>query len=697
MNQEHSRFKRPRRARQSAQDRIRLGSGAVAVLALLLLSISLLMPSQSTSLRVVLESSEPGVLQAYYDMGESFREDLTARASHHSGVSKLTLSMPAGTLKAIRLDPSPGLREIRIKSVSIESPRLGSRVMVPVETIVAVHQSQKIGSDSSGAKFEIQDRADDPQLLVALQSPVPIAEDDAAYTRAKNLLLLSILLCAVLTLCLSRPASAMAPWLLVPLVLIAAMATTTTTARSIHPDEHSHVFSARYYLSNWLPPGAEDERIEETYTPYGTSYLNELDVVYFFAAKASSAWSHLTLDEAMALRWFNVMLFAVLIAFSWRSRQLWPGSALLLMTPQIWYVFSYFNGDAFSLFLSFLLVFLCAAPASRVSSFIESGRERGGANWLVVALFVAALGLLLVSKRNYLPVIFVLGLFLSVRHLRLPLWAAVAAAAGAALFVFRYAASLNADGISERTVAAIVPLAIALFLVAGAGLIGPVLRDSSLRPKFFRLISLFIVACAIAFPRYAIDRHVNGDSENKRHVLQAMAEKHAVPGLKPSAIAKGEGISLPGNNLAKKGVGYFELFVDDRDWARISLESMLGVYGYMEFSALPLIYYSISFGLLLCFLRLLWQWRLEPQSRPYFVVGLCGVALTIFSSTVFSWVVDFQPQGRYLLPSISILAAMLIANPSLSRSRTISCAVVVCFSASVCSFIFYAIPPLIAK
>ncbi len=697
MNQPHAQFGMSNPMASSFKDKIRLIYALIAIVALILFCISLLLPSKLTSLRIVLESPEAGVLQVYYDLGDGLHEEISVRSSYSSGVNKLTLSMPEGTIKAMRLDPAPGTREIRLRSISIESPRLGQKVMVPVEALAPVNQTKKISADTSGALFEILDLANDPQLHVVLQNPVIVTKDTGVSIRGKNLLLCSVLLSVFLILSITRPVSVMATWLLIPLVLIAAMATITTTARSIHPDEYSHISAARYYLSHWKPPAANDARMEESYTPYGTSYLNELDVVYFFAAKVSSAWAHLSLDEAVALRWFNVLLFAILIVFSWNSRPLWPGAALLIATPQVWYIFSYFNGDAFSLFLSFMMVFLCAARTSSVAQFIDAGQSEGPSRWVAAVLFSIVLGLLLVSKRNYLAVIFILGLFLSIRHLRLPLWSATVATAGAALFIFRYAANLNADGIPQPVVAVIVPLAFLLFLIAGVGLLRQVWSDSALRPKFLRLVSLFLLGCAIAFPRYMIDRHVNGDAANKQQVLHAMAEKHAIPGLKPSAIANGAGLSLPGNNLAEKGVGYFELFDDSRGWIDTSWKSMLGMYGYMEFMSNPLLYLLISFGLAVCLLRLVWQAKRNPEFRPYFAVGLLGIALTVFSSTIFSWVVDFQPQGRYLLPSVPILAATLIADESLARSRVIHIALAACFFGSICSFIFYGMPPLIAR
>jgi hypothetical protein len=370
---------------------------------------------------------------------------------------------------------------------------------------------------------------------------------------------------------------------------------------------------------------------------------------------------------------------------------------LLLITPQVWYLFSYFNADAFPLFLAFVLAFLYAAPASGVSRFVEDGHRAGRMPVLAAILFAATLGLLLVSKHNYLPVVFAAGLFLSVRHLRLPVWAVAVASLGAALFVLRYAANLNIEGMSPHLLKALVPTAIVFFLVSAVGLLRPVWNDASLRPKLARLVLLFVVACVIAFPRILMDRRVNGDGENKHRILQALAETHAIPGLKPSAIANGTGESLPGHNLAEKGVGYFEIFGEDRDWAGTSWESTIGVYGYMEIRSAEPVYWLISIGFVLLLAHLLRRVRREKEIRPAFAVAFFGIALTVLSSTIYSWVVDFQPQGRYLLPGMAILAAVLIAHPGLMRSRLPSVAIALCFFGSLCSFVLYALPQLIMR
>ena len=75
---------------------------------------------------------------------------------------------------------------------------------------------------------------------------------------------------------------------------------------------------------------------------------------------------------------------------------------LLLLTPQIWYVFSYFNNDALPLFLSLLLADLAfGARAALVAVLSEPLRARRRCFRSLGSGVL--LGLLVLTKSNYLP------------------------------------------------------------------------------------------------------------------------------------------------------------------------------------------------------------------------------------------------------------------------------------------------------
>lgn len=171
-----------------------------------------------------------------------------------------------------------------------------------------------------------------------------------------------------------------------------------TSRFNAHPDEHLHFKAAAYHMSYWLPPAVGDTRAKDTYSYFGISYLDEPDVVYLFAGKFSKALRFTGLSPFFLTRAFNFGLFIVLLLLllriSFKSGV--PFYCILLLSPQIWYVFGYFNGDAFGFFVSSLL-------ALELSKFVrnpEKAMPRIGIGfWL---------GMLLLAKRNYyvlLPVL----------------------------------------------------------------------------------------------------------------------------------------------------------------------------------------------------------------------------------------------------------------------------------------------------
>src|SRR5690606_11823115 len=113
-------------------------------------------------------------------------------------------------------------------------------------------------------------------------------------------------------------------------------------------------------------------------------------------------------SELHAARCFNLTLLLVLACMAWR-RSRWAICLLpLLLSPQIWYVFAYFNADALPLFLAFVAACIAADEDSGLNRFCDTRERLGASTWI----FIAVLGLLLVSKRNYLPLVPILGLWL---------------------------------------------------------------------------------------------------------------------------------------------------------------------------------------------------------------------------------------------------------------------------------------------
>lgn len=650
--------------------------------------------SSERRLTISLTADQPGGLQVFYDHGAGFSERESARMDFAAGSSRLSIPLPDGAVKSLRLDPDPAVIKVQLQKIAIETPGQRQSLELPLLGLNPLSEIAALDRAPKGVTVRTVPGAKDPQLLLPVQDDLrPTGWVEYVGRASQVLLLLALGVWVVVRLARSPTGVPVPALLLGAWLLVAAMAFTSTTSRSVHPDEYSHVGAARYYLNHWQPPAVDAPEIVDSYSIYGASYLNELDVVYLIAAKATQFWAGFGLDETTALRLFNVLLFGALLAVAWVRRSAWAGVAVLLLTPQLWYLFSYFNADVFPLFLSLLAAMLFAAPDSPVSRFVEGER----ASRLALFVFILALGLLLVSKRNYLPVVFAAGLSLTVRHLGLSVWGVLLGAVGAALLLFRLVAGGDLVHMFPYTARLFAPAGLVLLGLFAILALWPVLRQPILRPRLYRLGLLFALAVVVASPRIAQDIAVNGTSAQKSVRMSAVAEQYADPRFKPSTLVTNPSASFPGLGLAAKGVTFTQIMGQPYGWAANSWRSMLGVYGYVNIFAPPLLYWLLGAGvLMLCFSMVGWALA-RAEARRDLVVAVAGIALVALSSIVHSWANDFQAQGRYLFPGVAIVAAYLLSQPGILRTRWASFAVALCFVGSVLSFVGVALPALAGR
>jgi len=127
--------------------------------------------------------------------------------------------------------------------------------------------------------------------------------------------------------------------------------------------------------------------------------LDEPDIVYFLAGKFSKALSFTELPPYLLSRAFNftlfVVLFLILLKYSFQFEI--PLYGILLLSPQIWYVFSYFNSDAFGFFVGIFLILELSELIRKPERAIPS---------IKIGLW---LGMLVLAKKNYYVLIPVLA------------------------------------------------------------------------------------------------------------------------------------------------------------------------------------------------------------------------------------------------------------------------------------------------
>ena len=420
--------------------------------------------------------------------------------------------------------------------------------------------------------------------------------------------------------------------ILVPFAVVTCLilALALLTKFNAHPDEYLHFETARYFINHWWPAALNDPVIAPTFSHYGFSYMHDLDASYLLMGKFMALFQGWLATPEIAARLFNVLLFILLGA--WIARRLATSLApfILLISPQIWYVFSYVNGDAWALFVAMLIVVQLADQKSALQSYLESKRWSG--SFQAALLFGLLLALMIMAKRNYY-------LFL--------------------LFV--------------------------AFVAAWTTLIQPV---GTLRLQFLRRWGIIILlAATLFFPVRIAHEALNGFDIPRLQLEQA--EKYAAPHFKPSEIAAGAGARQL--VLRKQGVPFAELFTE-RGWLVDSFKSFCGVYRWMSLKGSD--YYYLLMWLLYATLVVLLLMRVVRLSwhDALFTAGVLVTAcLVVLLSAYHSWTADYQPQGRYLFPILPMFAFLFHRYRDALRSRAFYLLFGCLFACSIYSFIFTAL------
>ncbi|HVF29411.1 MAG TPA: hypothetical protein VNA22_00500 [Pyrinomonadaceae bacterium] len=436
--------------------------------------------------------------------------------------------------------------------------------------------------------------------------------------------------------------------LMIAPVLAAVMS--LTSDYNHHPDEIHHFEAVQYYIHGFIPPEIGDPGVRSSYSVWGVSYLNYHWIEYFLAGKFVLVFSPIS-GYLLAARLFNVLLLAGLCAFfvykSFSDQDVLLPASVLLITPQVWYVFSYVNNDAFALAVSMLLAFMVADPQGRLNRFLV---DRGWSNGAFG--FAILLGLLLISKTNYYVFIAFLAVWLLYK------WPVVEMAEGRAV--------VNFDRVRKYTTLVVIGLSIFAFRIA---------------------LDLYVNG-ETNFVGLSYGNYIAGNFEKKPSRLLAYQEEIADPLLKPSAIEHDIANTHPSLRLRDKGAPFSSVFTEWR-WHEMSFRSFVGLYGYMNIHG-PGAYYLVmgilfaAFGVyaVVAIIR-----RRRRDEMVAFGLLLFGILITAFMSSYLSWTYAVQAQGRYLFPALPMAALFVYVCREALNRKVVTVFVLICFLLSVYSFL----------
>lgn len=387
--------------------------------------------------------------------------------------------------------------------------------------------------------------------------------------------------------------------------LLASITMAVISRIGVHPDEKNHIDCTIYFEQNWFSSAVGSVEKEATYSIYGFSYLDEFNLIYLPGGKLKKVLGLIFNPSRKLARTINVLLFTilVLILLKWGSHSV----VVLLISPQLWYIFSYTNNDALPLFACLMITVLTIRKEQELIAFLSS-KTVSWKNLLVISLFPLLVGLILLSKRNFYSYLLFINLYIFVSAL--------------------------------QTKAPIYKLAIKYIIV------------------------LSMVAIIIS-PAVINNLELNGFHRNQNR--GAHAEAVAGEKFKPSKYNTNE--SYAGITLKGRGVPLQDLILH-RYWIEKSFVSFVGSYGYLNVNAKTW-YYACQgiLYLILIFSFFIFLKRsgnlYDLTSILFMIFGCLAICLSLWNS----WVNDFQAQGRYLFPIIPMLMLLMHKNQGYLKSK----------------------------
>jgi len=366
------------------------------------------------------------------------------------------------------------------------------------------------------------------------------------------------------------------------------------------PDEPVTISAIRYYETSWLRPDVRSPEIARTFSVFGNTRLREFTPYYFIAGKLSVLLSAIGFfTDFLPYRLFSVFMFSVIICLLLTKYKTHPFMTLAIcITPQLWYIFTYATSDAFDFFISFLVIGQVIDKESYLNKFIESK------TWKLKYMIVPSvlIGCLWLAKINFYIVLLVIFIHFGRKSLE--------------------------DLLTSKT--------LGMFTI-----------------KKYALLSL----TTLIFPLAQLGYDFMMYGFNRREILSAIRIERGHPSLNdPELFQRYTGAFI---SLRESGVSLHSLLTEYSFFSLLH-NSFVGKYGWMQFYSssmygnIMLIIYIIIIGIacISVFQKSKDRQNNSMLSKLETIVLVAIIPLNIAAVVYQSWFNDFQPQGRYLLPSI---------------------------------------------
>lgn len=486
------------------------------------------------------------------------------------------------------------VRKNGIITISLEGEELRDYLSGNEQTVLA---------DSGSFTFSVT--GEDPQLL-------PTAEFQDLYTQNSFLVFLIgwlgsglflVLLALLIRWVWKQAQDCRLPVRITCLIFLAgilgaALMVIYTGLRSpfwLNPDEYDVKAAVLYYFTHFMPPDIRSDIINDSYPVYGTSRHFEFNMFYFYAGKIGQFFT----DAAVQIRLFSLLIFGAMAGLTIKNiRKNYALLFVFLLTPQVWYIFSYSTSDALDFFMGFLCLYELIEKDSMLNRVL---REKFHRRHILYYLALSVLFLhVFWAKATFYTVLMFLFFILLIR--------------------------MTFEEKKERG-----PLFRKYLILAGITL------------------GLFVIRYLITdYPYYGLD---------KLGVILDVTEQKAEYGYRPSTPAMEAAYSM---RFFEKGISLGELLTQ-YDFHTNLFRTFAGFFGSYAFGEAD--WYYIVMGILYLFLLGYTVQKLWKQKKAIYRWEIAAVAFTCFIQYVLivgnSWFVDFQPQGRYLLPILFFIAYLI--------------------------------------
>ncbi|MBU1564592.1 MAG: hypothetical protein KJ630_03060 [Proteobacteria bacterium] len=549
------------------------------------------------SVRIISEDTTS--VQVFFDTRHGFNEENKREVLLKGGENKtLRFRLPAAT-KQIRLDPASNVTKLVIRSLQLTrvSPT-DSRSLLPECLEIGQHLSVISQVDK---ELHLQVLGTDPHIVIP-QSCIPEKASSRGDWRPGTTAVLALIVLGLIRVMatLGRRGVPRLLYVVIGIFLFQCLLVALFSQYNIHPDEHGHVIASKFYKDHWFKIAVDQPAMKAALMPgWNFSYLNHPDIVYFLAEKVTAFLKIPLEEDFQRYRLFNFLLLTTLILiFSGGSRKNLYFLLLLGLTPQIWYIFSYFNGDAISLFASMMLGYYYIREREHLEYFFW---VKPRLNPPIIIFFFLCVLVLLTRLHYAIFVVFILGL---------------------------------------------IPL------------LKPANQEYKNIPKVLLRVILISLCILIVVGLFELkEQSVN--NFKKSEAVEAVVEESITNEFSKQQILE-TGYNPFRLYLMDLGEPITDLLTKHH-FLSSSVMSFIGLYGYMNVRSSNAFYWIsgiIAFGTVI-FLLFVGIWRSGLGYALIVLYSIAAALLVFILSLAHSWMVGYGAQGRYLFAVIPMLAVTL--------------------------------------